>query len=204
MIKIEHVTKFFGNKPALDDLTMTVPKGSIYGLMGLNGAGKTTLMKMITGEVIPDNGNITIHIRKDDDDFAISLNGFCWTTICNKIDNIEKSNVDVAFSFKPEFYPGDIVHNAKLEDRYPMNDVYSFDKSSASTESFHDEKILIVGDSFSGFFETFSPAYFSEVKRVEIQNFTWDIIDEYQPDFVVWEAVERYNTRFVEAGLTQR
>lgn len=43
MIKIEHVTKYFEDYPVLNDLSLTVPKGSIYGLMGLNGAGKTTL-----------------------------------------------------------------------------------------------------------------------------------------------------------------
>ena len=60
MIKIEHVTKFFGNKPALDDLTMTVPKGSIYGLMGLNGAGKTTIIRHIAGYLKADAGEILI------------------------------------------------------------------------------------------------------------------------------------------------
>ena len=45
MIKIEHVTKYFEDYPVLNDLSLTVPKGSIYGLMGLNGAGKTTLLR---------------------------------------------------------------------------------------------------------------------------------------------------------------
>ena len=49
MIKIEHVTKFFGSFPALNDFSLTVPKGSIYGLMGLNGAGKTTIIKRLPG-----------------------------------------------------------------------------------------------------------------------------------------------------------
>lgn len=60
MIKIHNVTKFFGNKPALDGLTMNVPKGSIYGLMGLNGAGKTTIIRHIAGYLKPDAGEITI------------------------------------------------------------------------------------------------------------------------------------------------
>ena len=60
MIKINNVTKFFGTKSALDGLTMTVPKGSIYGLMGLNGAGKTTIIRHIAGYLKPDAGTITI------------------------------------------------------------------------------------------------------------------------------------------------
>lgn len=110
----------------------------------------------------------------------------------------------VEFKLVPENKLGDIVYNAGISDKYPLNDDYVFVKTSAHPENYHDEKLLIVGDSFSGFFETFSPAYFSDVKRVEIQSFTWDVIDEYKPDFVIWEQVERYNTRFVEAALTQR
>lgn len=60
MIKIHNVTKFFGSKPALDGLTMNVPKGSIYGLMGLNGAGKTTIIRHIAGYLKADAGEITI------------------------------------------------------------------------------------------------------------------------------------------------
>ena len=60
MIKIEHVTKFFGSFPALNDFSLTVPKGSIYGLMGLNGAGKTTIIKHLAGFLLQDSGTITI------------------------------------------------------------------------------------------------------------------------------------------------
>ena len=60
MIKIEHVTKFFGSLPALNDFSLTVPKGSIYGLMGLNGAGKTTIIKHLAGFLLQDSGTITI------------------------------------------------------------------------------------------------------------------------------------------------
>lgn len=64
MIKIDHITKKFGDKIALDDLCMLIPDGSIYGLMGLNGAGKTTIIKHIAGYLNPDSGSITI----DDED----------------------------------------------------------------------------------------------------------------------------------------
>ena len=60
MIKVTDVTKRFGDTAALDGLNMTVPKGSIYGLMGLNGAGKTTIIKHLAGFLIEDSGEITI------------------------------------------------------------------------------------------------------------------------------------------------
>ena len=60
MIQINHVSKRFGELEAIKDVTFSVPKGSIYGLLGSNGAGKTTLMKMIAGIYKQDRGSITI------------------------------------------------------------------------------------------------------------------------------------------------
>lgn len=60
MIRIEHLTKYFGEYRALDDFSLTVPKGAIYGLMGLNGAGKTTIIKHLSGLLVQDEGSITI------------------------------------------------------------------------------------------------------------------------------------------------
>ena len=60
MIKLENVTKTFGNFNALDDLSMTVPKGAVYGLVGPNGAGKSTAIRLITGVYRPNTGSITM------------------------------------------------------------------------------------------------------------------------------------------------
>ena len=60
MIKIENVTKRFDGYAALDHFSLTVPKGAIYGLMGLNGAGKTTTFYMIVGIERPDAGVVTL------------------------------------------------------------------------------------------------------------------------------------------------
>ena len=60
MLKLQHVTKTFGNVKALDDLTMTVPKGSVYGLVGPNGAGKSTAIRLLTGIFRPDSGEVTL------------------------------------------------------------------------------------------------------------------------------------------------
>ena len=60
MLRIEHVTKCFGTFKALDDLTMTVPKGTVYGLVGPNGAGKSTAIRLLTGVYTPDCGKLTM------------------------------------------------------------------------------------------------------------------------------------------------
>ena len=62
MIEINHVSKSFGDKTVLDDITLTVSDGSIYGLVGYNGAGKTTLLCLMAGLYVPDKGNITADI----------------------------------------------------------------------------------------------------------------------------------------------
>ncbi len=60
MLKVENVTKTFGDFKALDGLNMTVPKGAVYGLVGPNGAGKSTAIRHLTGVYRPDSGSITM------------------------------------------------------------------------------------------------------------------------------------------------
>ena len=58
MLELKNVTKTFDGFVALDDLSMTVPKGSVYGLVGPNGAGKSTAIRHMTGVYRPDRGEI--------------------------------------------------------------------------------------------------------------------------------------------------
>lgn len=60
MIEIKHVTKTFGNKTAVDHIYLTIPTGEIIGFIGPNGAGKTTTIKMMSGVLEPDEGDILI------------------------------------------------------------------------------------------------------------------------------------------------
>lgn len=60
MLKIEHLTKRYGEKTAVDDLSLTIEKGEIYGFIGHNGAGKTTTIKAVAGILAFDDGDITI------------------------------------------------------------------------------------------------------------------------------------------------
>jgi ABC-2 type transport system ATP-binding protein len=59
-VRIEHVTKTFGNFAAVDDLSLEVPSGTIYGFIGPNGSGKTTTLRMIMHILHPDRGDITV------------------------------------------------------------------------------------------------------------------------------------------------
>ena len=60
MIELKNVTKTFGDFKALENLTMTVPKGAVYGLVGPNGAGKSTAIRCLLGVYRPDEGEITM------------------------------------------------------------------------------------------------------------------------------------------------
>ena len=60
MLKIEHLTKKYGEKTAVDDLSLTIEKGEIYGFIGHNGAGKTTMIKAVAGILAFDDGDIKI------------------------------------------------------------------------------------------------------------------------------------------------
>ena len=56
MIEVSHLSKSYGSRPAVQDLSFTVPDGQIYGLLGPNGAGKSTIMNILTGYLAPTEG----------------------------------------------------------------------------------------------------------------------------------------------------
>jgi ABC-2 type transport system ATP-binding protein len=60
MILLSKVTKKFGDRLAVDDLTLTVPRGEIFGLLGHNGAGKSTAIGMMLGQVWPTSGEVRV------------------------------------------------------------------------------------------------------------------------------------------------
>ena len=60
MLEMQNVTKTFGDFTALKNLTLTVPKGAVYGLVGPNGAGKSTAIRHLTGIYRPGSGTVTM------------------------------------------------------------------------------------------------------------------------------------------------
>lgn len=61
ILEIDHLTKHYANKTALDDVSFNVQRGSICGLLGPNGAGKTTLLRIINSLLVSDNGSVTVN-----------------------------------------------------------------------------------------------------------------------------------------------
>ena len=60
MIELRNIRKQFGQRLAVDDLTLTVPQGQIFGLLGHNGAGKSTAIGMMLGQVWPTAGEVKV------------------------------------------------------------------------------------------------------------------------------------------------
>lgn len=66
VLELQNLQKYYATHKAVDDISFSIPQGSIFGLLGPNGAGKTTLLRMITGIFYPDKGNIIFDGRKFD------------------------------------------------------------------------------------------------------------------------------------------
>ncbi|MFQ6672511.1 MAG: ABC transporter ATP-binding protein, partial [Candidatus Tectimicrobiota bacterium] len=60
MIEVQHLTKFYGPVPAVQDVSFTVERGEVVGFLGPNGAGKTTTMRILTGFLAPTSGQVTV------------------------------------------------------------------------------------------------------------------------------------------------
>ena len=60
MIEVSHLSKSYGSRPAVQDLSFTVPDGQIYGLLGPNGAGKSTIMNILTGYLASTEGEVKV------------------------------------------------------------------------------------------------------------------------------------------------
>lgn len=64
ILELHNLKKYYATQKAVDDISFSIPNGSIFGLLGPNGAGKTTLLRMITGIFYPDSGSITFEGKK--------------------------------------------------------------------------------------------------------------------------------------------
>lgn len=68
MLKLSKVSKFYGHFCALDSLSLNIEEGALYGFIGPNGAGKTTAIKIMTGIMYPDEGEVTINNMRMEDE----------------------------------------------------------------------------------------------------------------------------------------
>jgi len=100
VISFDHVSKSYGDRLLIDDLTLSIPKGAIVGIVGGNGAGKSTLFRMITGSEKPDSGTITIgetvqiaHVEQGRENLADDKS--VWQAISDGLDIIKIGNYEV-------------------------------------------------------------------------------------------------------------
>lgn len=101
-IVIDHVSKRFGAVPALNDVSVTLEEGKIYGLLGRNGAGKSTLLNILTDRIFPDSGTVTVdgeHVHNNDS--ALSKMYLMSELDCYP----EAMKVKEAFRWSKRFYP---------------------------------------------------------------------------------------------------
>jgi ATP-binding cassette ChvD family protein len=112
VIESHDLTKGFGDRLLIDDLSFTLPRNGIVGVVGPNGAGKTTLFKMLVGEEKPDDGDIkvgeTVKISYvEQNRSGIDPKKTLWEVVSDGLDHIKVGNVEMpsrayvaAFGFK--------------------------------------------------------------------------------------------------------
>ncbi len=118
-IQIQHITKTFRETRALDDVTLTLDAGHIYGLLGNNGAGKTTLLNIMTNRIYPDRGTVTVDGKSvfGQDE---TLNSMFLMGKQNLFPN--EIRVQRAFSITESFYPHfDRAYALALAQRFKLN-----------------------------------------------------------------------------------
>ncbi len=100
VIELKNVSKSFGDRLLIDDLSITIPPGAIVGIIGPNGAGKSTLFKMITGQEKPDQGEVNIgHTVKvayvDQSRDKLEGNKNVWQEVSGGSDILKINNVEI-------------------------------------------------------------------------------------------------------------
>lgn len=110
----------------------------------------------------------------------------------------------VSFVLAETDFSGDLASIAGVKEEFAIDNSYVFDKSSVDPLQHRDETILLIGDSFSDFFMVIAQAYYDEVYTVRTGDFTMELLEEYDPDLVVWESVERYMNVFRSTNLLEQ
>ena len=138
MLELQNITKTFGTFKALDDLTMTVPKGAVYGLVGPNGAGKSTVIRHAVGVYRPDSGSVTFEGQ------PVYENPQVKERVCSIPDEIfffPSASLEDMHKYYKGMYPNfDDVLFAKLYEvfRLPKNSpIRRFSKGMQKQAAFH-------------------------------------------------------------------
>ena len=120
MIEINGLTKHYDDFRALDDFSMTVPTGSIYGLVGPNGAGKSTTIRILTGIMRPDAGTVLLDGQPVYENPAVKRR---IAYIPDEIYAFPQANLKDMMAFYKGIYPSfDPERWKKLGDAFPLDD----------------------------------------------------------------------------------
>lgn len=100
VIELHNVSKQFGDRLLIEDLSLTIPKGAIVGIVGGNGAGKSTLFRMISGQEQPDQGEVvlgdTVHLATvDQSREGLQDDQTVWEAVSGGADILQIGNVEV-------------------------------------------------------------------------------------------------------------
>ncbi len=118
-IKLDNVTKCFGQTKALDGVSVVFEENKIYGLLGRNGAGKSTLLNVISNRLFPTSGEVTIDgIRVFENDYALSKI-FCMSDKNLYPDTMKVKEIfEITKLYYPEF---DMNYAQKLSHDFGLN-----------------------------------------------------------------------------------
>ena len=100
VIEVQHLSKSYGDRTLIDDLSFSIPKGAIVGIIGANGAGKSTLFRMLSGKEQPDSGSITLGetvVLASVDQFRDAMDDkkTVWEEVCNGQDILTIGNFEI-------------------------------------------------------------------------------------------------------------
>ena len=132
MIKIENVTKIFGKDfKAVDNLSLNIEEGKIYGFLGPNGAGKTTTLKMLTGILAPEEGRVEINgyniitnpneakmefaFVSDDPDMFLKLKGIEYLIFIGKVYKVDEITLKERIFKYAKVFEMETVLNDRIE-----------------------------------------------------------------------------------------
>ncbi|MCF0260987.1 MAG: hypothetical protein HUJ54_14090, partial [Erysipelotrichaceae bacterium] len=106
-------------------------------------------------------------------------------------------------SFKEIYkdWSGDLALICSMSDQFKQDTYYELNTDTVDPNAKNHKKLLLIGDSFASQMTPILKNYFDEVNYVNIVEFTPEMLDQYEADYVVWEACERYTKRFFEESL---
>lgn len=179
MLKLEHVTKYYDDLKAVDDLSFEINKGEIFGLLGVNGAGKTTTFRMIMGLLDITEGVITLDGKKIDYSISDEI-GFLTEersllpskTVLEQViyygtlKGMEKEDIEKKLdSFLERFNITD-YKNKKIKELSKGNQ----QKIQFITSVIHEPKLLILDEPFSGLDPINVEMFKKEILRLKENN----------------------------------